>query len=80
MAATLRAMKRVDEIKQAREERFYRNRMRNVRAMERAVEEAEIAQNINLLKPVAARLADTEKRSAEAIRVSGKERLMEMEK
>lgn len=72
-------MKRVDEIKQAREERFYRNRMRNVRAMERAVEEAEIAQNINLLKPVAARVAEEERRVKEVVKVSGKERIMETE-
>lgn len=77
MAATLRAMKRVEEIKKAREERFYRNRMRNVRAEERVVEEAEVARNINLIKPVAARLADTEQRAAEAVKVAGRERVME---
>ena len=79
MAATLRAMKRVDEIKQAREERFYRNRMRNVRALERTIEEAEIAQNIDLLKPVAARLVETEGRATETVKVSRKERAMETE-
>jgi large subunit ribosomal protein L24e len=78
MAATLRAMKRVDEIKQAREARYYRNRMRNVKAMERAVEEAEIAQNINLLRPVAARLA-TEELVVQSVKVAGKERRMETE-
>jgi len=77
MAATLRAMKRVEEIKKAREERFYRNRMRNVRAEERVVEEAEVARNINLIKPVAARLAETEQRAAEAVKVAGRERVME---
>ena len=77
MAATLRAMKRVEEIKKAREERFYRNRMRNVRAEERVVEEAEVARNINLIRPVAARLAETEQRAAEAAKVAGRERVME---
>lgn len=79
MAATLRAMKRVDEIKQAREERFYRNRMRNVRALERAVEEAEVARNISLVRPAAARLAETERRATEAVKVAGRERAMETE-
>lgn len=79
MAATLRAMKRVDEIKQAREERFYRNRMRNVRALERAVEEAEVARNISLVRPAAARLVETERRATEAVKVAGRERTMETE-
>ena len=72
----MRAMKRVDEIKQAREARFYRNRMRNVKALERAVEEAEIAQNINLIRPVAARLA-TEVLPAQTVKATGKERRKE---
>lgn len=78
MVATLRAMKRVDEIKQAREARFYRNRMRNVKALERAVEEAEIAQNINLIRPVAARLA-AEVLPAQTVKAMGKERRKETE-
>lgn len=55
MAQTLRAMKKVEQIKRAREERFYKNRMKSNKSREKARAEMDIAQNINLVAPAASR-------------------------
>jgi len=55
MAQTLRAMKKVEQIKRAREERFYKNRMKSNKSREKARAEMDIAQNIDLVAPAASR-------------------------
>ena len=49
MGATIRAMKRIGEIQQAREKRFYTNRMKGRKAVEKSQRAIEIAQNIDLV-------------------------------
>ena len=55
MGATIRAMKRVSEIQQAREARFYENRMKGNKAKEKERRVVEIAQSINLVRPAITR-------------------------
>lgn len=55
MQQTLRAMKRVEEIKSARQERFYKNRMKDVKQMEKVRARKEIVQNIDLVAPAASK-------------------------
>lgn len=50
MAATIRAMQRVAEIKSAREKRFYEERMKGNKAREKASALRDLKQNIELLK------------------------------
>eukprot|EP01139_Manchomonas_bermudensis_P023388 Amastigsp_a841063_1133.p1 type:complete len:195 gc:universal Amastigsp_a841063_1133:871-287(-) len=47
--ATLRAIKKIDEVRVARAKRFYANRMKAFRKMDRAKEEEEIRKNIELI-------------------------------
>lgn len=51
MAQTIRAMKRVEEIKSAREQRFYKNRMKDVKLLEKTRARKEIVQSIDLVAP-----------------------------
>eukprot|EP00510_Aplanochytrium_minuta_P000093 CAMPEP_0184016068 /NCGR_PEP_ID=MMETSP0954-20121128/6709_1 /TAXON_ID=627963 /ORGANISM="Aplanochytrium sp, Strain PBS07" /LENGTH=117 /DNA_ID=CAMNT_0026297019 /DNA_START=362 /DNA_END=715 /DNA_ORIENTATION=+ len=55
MAQTLRAMKRVEEIKNARQDRFYKNRMKDVKKIEKVRARKEIVQNIDLVAPAASK-------------------------
>jgi len=55
MGATIGAMKRVKAIQEAREKRFYDARMKGVKSAEKALHKAEIAANIDLIKPAAIR-------------------------
>jgi large subunit ribosomal protein L24e len=55
MGATIRAMKRIGEIQQAREDRFFANRMKGTKAAEKARRDVEIAQNIDLVRPAVVR-------------------------
>ncbi len=56
MGTTIRAMKRVSEIKAKREEAFYKKRMEGVKAKEKAKIRVEIEQNIDLIAPAASRV------------------------
>ena len=51
MGTTLKAMKRVQEIKEAREKRYYERRMRVKKVQEKAQTKLDIKQNINLVAP-----------------------------
>jgi large subunit ribosomal protein L24e len=51
MATTLKAMKRVEEIKETREKRYYERRMRVKKVQEKAQVKLDIKQNINLVAP-----------------------------
>lgn len=55
MANTLRAMKTVQRIQKAREDRFHKNRMKGNKAREKARVEMDIAQNIELVAPAASK-------------------------
>jgi large subunit ribosomal protein L24e len=72
MTATITTMKRVTQIQQAREKRFYENRMRGRKAAEQQLHKVEIATNINLVKPVAARKRE-EKVAKEKLRLKESE-------
>ena len=58
MGATLRAMKRVSEIKTAREARFYEKRMAAAREGARAAARVELEEGIALVQPTRLRGAD----------------------
>jgi large subunit ribosomal protein L24e len=55
MGATIGVMKRVKQIQEAREKRFHENRMKGVKTAEKALHRAEIAANIDFIKPAAIR-------------------------
>lgn len=55
MAHTLRAMKTVQRIQKAREDRFYKNRMKRNAAREKARVALDIEQNIDLVAPAASK-------------------------
>ena len=55
MANTLRAMKTVQRIQKAREDRFYKNRMKKNKAREKARVQLDIEQNIDLVAPAASK-------------------------
>ena len=55
MGATIGVMKRVKQIQEAREKRFHENRMKGVKSAEKALHRAEIAANIDFIKPAAIR-------------------------
>jgi len=59
MMETLEAMKKVEKIKQQREERFYRRRMRDAKQKERVRARKEIVQNIDLVAPAASKQRQT---------------------
>ena len=69
MAATISAMKRVSEIQQAREGRFYEKRFKGVKALERAKRRQVVERHIDLAKPAAARKR-VERTAAEKARVA----------
>lgn len=54
MEQTLKAMKRVSEIQQKRQELFFKMRMRAHKATQRAVIQAEIKKGTEILAPAAA--------------------------
>ena len=78
MGATIRAMKRVSEIQQARGERFYKNRMVGKKAVEKAQHAMEIAQNIDLIKPAIVRKKE-ELNVADAVKAKASNARMETE-
>jgi len=78
MGATIRAMKRVAEIQQARGERFYANRMKGVKKLQATQAAMEVAQNIDLVKPAVVRKAQ-ETNVAEKVKVKAKNARMETE-
>ena len=51
VASTIQAMKRVEQIKQARQERFYAQRMKNVKSLETDRARNEIVKSVNLVAP-----------------------------
>ena len=55
MASTLKAMKRVQEIQQIREKRFYEKRMALAKEQQRLHKKIIIARNVELLRPSAAK-------------------------
>mmetsp|Transcript_1492 Transcript_1492/g.2358 ORF Transcript_1492/g.2358 Transcript_1492/m.2358 type:complete len:167 (+) Transcript_1492:104-604(+) len=55
MQQTLTAMKRVQEIRENREDRYYRLRMRNVKQIEKVRARKEIVQGIDLVAPAASK-------------------------
>jgi large subunit ribosomal protein L24e len=55
MANTLKAMARVSEIKLKRETAFWKNRMKGNKALEKARNKAELAQNIDLISTATSR-------------------------
>jgi large subunit ribosomal protein L24e len=57
---TIVAMKKIQEIKEKREERFYKLRMRNAhaKANEKAAIRMDIAKSVSLVKPAAAALKE----------------------
>mmetsp|Transcript_6837 Transcript_6837/g.10786 ORF Transcript_6837/g.10786 Transcript_6837/m.10786 type:complete len:167 (+) Transcript_6837:200-700(+) len=59
MGQTLDAMKRVQEIKSAREQRYFQRRMRDVKQMENVRARKEIIQNIDLVAPAASKQRQT---------------------
>jgi large subunit ribosomal protein L24e len=68
VGATLGAMRRVKQIQEAREKRFYDARMRGKKSAEKALHKAEIAANIDLIKPAAARMREETKKAARVTR------------
>lgn len=54
VAATVKAMKRISEIKQARQERFYELRMRSAKETQKNEARTEMVKSVNLIAPVAA--------------------------
>ena len=78
VGATIQAMKRVQEIQKAREDRYYERRMKGVKAAEKAAHAVEIAQNIELVKPVMSR-STLEVNAKEKVRSKEKKSKMEME-
>ena len=79
MGATIRAMKRIGEIQQARDKRFYTARMKGTKAIQKNQRAVEIAQNIDLVKPAVVRKREelnaaervTRKESAKRMDVEG---------
>ncbi|KNB41233.1 hypothetical protein JH06_5637 [Blastocystis sp. subtype 4] len=55
MAATLKAMKRVQEIQTIREKRFYERRMALAKEQQRLHKKTIIARNVELIRPAAAK-------------------------
>lgn len=66
MTATIRAMKRVSEVKAKREQRFFEKRMLVRKKHEKARNKVDISQGIDLVRPAAARKAE-EVNVAEAV-------------
>ena len=56
VGATIAAMRRVSEIQQTREKRYYDKRMKGVKALEKAQRAADVEKNINLVQPAALRM------------------------
>jgi large subunit ribosomal protein L24e len=78
VGATIQAMKRVQEIQKAREDRYYERRMKGVKAAEKAAHAVEIAQNIELVKPVMSRNT-VEANVKEKVKAKEKSKKMELE-
>ena len=70
MAATITTMKRVKEIQAARETRFHEQRFRGARASERAMQKAEIAAHVDLVRPASARIRAAERNAQEKARLA----------
>lgn len=58
MGATIHAMERVQQIKEKREERFYKNRMKASKGLAKERDLRELEQNITLIEPAAVALKD----------------------
>ncbi len=61
VSATVDAMTRIQEIREAREKRFYRLRMRNVKQQEKVLARKEIVKGIELVAPAASKQRQTTK-------------------
>ena len=59
MSSTLHAIQRVTEIKERREQQFFTNRMKDVKGKEKQQARIELQQNIELIRPAAASLLET---------------------
>ena len=55
MGATIRAMQKVQQIKDKRHERFYANRMKGTKEMKKQQVRAKIVQQIDLIAPAASK-------------------------
>jgi large subunit ribosomal protein L24e len=64
VGATLQAMKRVGEIKEAREKRFWAKRMAGKKTAEKRLHALEVAQNLHLMAPAVARKTEETHRLA----------------
>ncbi|GLD99699.1 hypothetical protein PINS_up008425 [Pythium insidiosum] len=58
MGATIHAIERVQQIKEKREQQFFKNRMKNNKAMQKERDLKEIQQHISLIQPAAAALKE----------------------
>jgi large subunit ribosomal protein L24e len=68
VGATLGAMRRVKQIQEAREKRFYDTRMKGRKSAEKALHKAAIAANIDLIKPAAVRKQEAVVKAARVTR------------
>lgn len=59
MQQTIRAIKRVEEIKTVRQHRFYENRMKQAKQLERLRSRKELVDSIDIIEPVATRQRTT---------------------
>ena len=71
VGATIGAMRRVKAIQEAREKRFFNARRVGVKAADKALHRAEVAANLNLLKPAAVRAREEVVKAARAKRAAG---------
>lgn len=55
MKQTIRAINRAEEIKSSREKRFYQDRMKGAKQVERIRQRKEIVESIDLIEPIAVR-------------------------
>ena len=76
MATTLRVMKKVQKVREAREERFYERRMKVKKQQEKTQNKVEIKQNISLVAPAPARAKELLNEMSEKI-AARKERKMD---
>ena len=79
MQATIRAMKRVEEIKQLRQQRFAEKRMEAIKEMETVRAREEIVKSIDLIAPAASKARDAADRVAAKSKAKLQEKSREAE-
>ena len=78
VGTTLRAMKRVSEIKSKREERFYKERMVSSKAIQKVADRKELKESIDLIGVPAATKAAVEQKLAVREKVATSTSAMEV--